>query len=208
MYTFHLSETCVQKTYDQVCKAYEQIFTRLELDVKKAVASVGTMGGSKSHEYHIESPIGEDKIIVCRKCSKAASIDLFEATEGDKITSQKSLCQIIKCNNALEPTELAQTYSDPPKRCIECAHTFILGDRYTKQIPIDSKSVIMGCYGIGVSRLMQSCVEAHALDLKFPEWPVEIAPYHIAIIPAKSGSKEFEKVIILNFVNSSFCWVI
>lgn len=154
MYTFHLNEECVEKTYTDICKAYETIFKRLELNVKKAVAAVGAMGGTKSHEYHLLCEVGEDKIVVCEKCGQAASVDVFDP---NKSTSQQTLCQLVKCGKQADGTKLYK-----PERAIECGHTFVLGDRYTKQIPIkiskDSR-VLMGCYGIGVSRLMQACVE-------------------------------------------------
>jgi prolyl-tRNA synthetase len=51
----------------------------------------------------------------------------------------------------------------------------------------------MGCYGIGVSRLMQACIEARHVDKTYPDWPLDIAPYQIGILPAKSGSKFEEK---------------
>lgn len=158
MYTFHASEECVEKTYAEVCRAYETIFKRLELNVKKAVASVGAMGGSKSHEYHILSDVGEDKILVCEKCGQAASMDVFDES---KKPTQSGLCQLVKCNqdSSSDTSELPG-----PKRAIECGHTFVLGERYTKQIPVKIggiTKILMGCYGIGVSRLMQACVEVY-----------------------------------------------
>lgn len=51
----------------------------------------------------------------------------------------------------------------------------------------------MGCYGIGVSRLMQACIEARNLEGQFPDWPLEIAPFQVGILPAKQGSKFEEK---------------
>ncbi len=96
------------------------------------------------------------------------------------------------------------------KRCIEVGHTFMLADRYSKCFPIelsggriqtaeksasnvDSSTVLMGCYGIGVTRLMQACVESRQVDGHYPAWPLEIAPYKVCIVTAKRGSKEAEK---------------
>ena len=155
MYTFHLSESCVEKTYEEVCKSYERVFKRLELDIKKAKASVGAMGGVRSHEYHVLSEVGEDKIFVCEKCGKASSLELFSTNN----IGQNDLCTGLKCENECGKSTESQL---EPKRAIECGHTFILGDRYTKQIPIPiqkEQKILMACYGIGVSRLMQACVE-------------------------------------------------
>lgn len=161
MYTFHVSDACVERTYAEICQAYELVFRRLELDVKKAVASVGAMGGSKSHEYHILSDVGEDKIVVCPTCGQAASVDVFENASGERLPlNQQTLCELVKCGSGGKTTRVEEKLEE--KRAIECGHTFVLNDRYTKHIPIkigNHKQVIMGCYGIGVSRLMQVCVE-------------------------------------------------
>ena len=195
MYTFHTNELSAESTYEKVCRAYETLFDRLDLSFIRADASVGAMGGRKSNEYHIESEIGEDKIFSCPKCQKSISIDLVEADalkENDQIEA-KQLCEIIGCNHLVDDTTLIK-----PKRCIEIGHTFLLGDRYTKHFPIHVKqkngdllnsAVTMGCYGIGVSRIMQACVESRHINKTYPDWPLDIAPFQIAIIPAKDGSK-------------------
>jgi prolyl-tRNA synthetase len=55
----------------------------------------------------------------------------------------------------------------------------------------------MGCYGIGVSRLMQACVEQRHVEAKYPDWPLEIAPFQVAIVPAKRGSGLDDKCLKL-----------
>jgi prolyl-tRNA synthetase len=152
MYTFHLTSECVEKTYNEVCKAYESFFSRLNLNYKKVAASVGSMGGRLSHEYHVESAIGEDTIFTCTHCGESISSDLIESKEN---INQEHLCKAIKsCNNKLEDTIFKKNVGH--QKCIEIGHTFILGDRYTKFFPInlknmkENKSVIMGCYGIGI----------------------------------------------------------
>ena len=189
MYTFHLSEKCVEKTYSDVCKAYETIFDRLDVPYLKTSASVGAMGGSKSHEYHVKSEIGEDRVFTCPNCKKSISADLVTESNSDKIELNK-LCELLKCGNECRTSnKIIES-----QNCIEVGHTFILGDRYTKYFPIKSgKDVVMGCYGIGVSRLMQACVESRQVDGRFPDWPLEIAPFKVMILPAKSGSKSEEK---------------
>ena len=200
MYSFHTSEACMKETYEQVGRAYERIFERLELSMLRATASSGAMGGTASHEYHIESPIGEDTVFVCRKCGECIAGDLAQEESPDKTPA----CS--KCGASIDETKL------DAKRCIELGHTFMLADRYTKCFPIklsggggggggartadgadSAASILMGCYGIGVTRLMQACVEARHVDAHFPAWPVEIAPFKVCIVTAKRGSKEADK---------------
>ena len=193
LYTFHFNEECANTTYDQVCKSYETVFERLDLNYIKASASVGAMGGKRSDEYHIISQsVGEDKIFTCEECKKSISFDLIEGG-ADELPSQAKICQAMKCGRNLGDKKINY------QRCIEIGHTFILGDRYTKYFPIEvgasqsGSKVTMGCYGIGVSRLLQACVEQNHVEKRFPNWPLEIAPFKIAIVPAKIGSKEEEK---------------
>ncbi len=71
---------------------------------------------------------------------------------------------------------------------IEVGHIFMLGDRYSKAMNatfIDKdgkeKYIIMGCYGIGVSRIMAAAVE-QSHDKDGIIWPISISPYQIHLI--------------------------
>lgn len=74
-------------------------------------------------------------------------------------------------------------------RGIEVGHIFQLGDKYSKALGArvldeDGGEVVMqmGCYGIGVTRVVAAAIEQHH-DEAGIIWPVAIAPYHIAIVP-------------------------
>lgn len=193
MYTFHINESSAEKTYDDVCRSYETIFEKLDLNYIKVLASVGLMGGKRSHEYHVAASVGEDKLFTCSKCSQSVNIDLIDL-ENEKNLTQLSMCQAIKCCRNLDEKDLEKKIEF--KKCIEIGHTFILGDRYTKYFNFNS-NLTMGCYGIGVSRLIQACVESNNVDKIYPNWPLDIAPFSVGIVPAKLGSKEEEKSQIL-----------
>ena len=149
-----------------------------------------------SHEYHVESPVGEDKIYACSNldCNKTASSDMIKS-ESENIT-HKSLCTSVNCS---KPTDDRKEIFY--KKCIEIGHTFILVDRYTKHFPIHlrkeesslGQKIIMGCYGLGVSRIIQACIESQHVDKIYPNFPPEISPYQICIVTARKGSKEEEK---------------
>jgi prolyl-tRNA synthetase len=77
------------------------------------------------------------------------------------------------------------------QRGIEVGHIFKLGCKYSDAMGFavmdrDQKrqSVIMGCYGIGVTRTMQACVEM-SCDENGIIWPMAIAPYHVEIVVMK-----------------------
>lgn len=86
-------------------------------------------------------------------------------------------------------------------RGIEVGNIFQLGDKYTKSMNMSyidenakSNTPIMGCYGIGVGRLMASVIEAKH-DERGPIWPVSIAPWKIsiAILNNKSENKSIQE---------------
>ncbi|MBN1871200.1 MAG: proline--tRNA ligase [Candidatus Omnitrophica bacterium] len=82
------------------------------------------------------------------------------------------------------------------KTSIEVGHTFKLGTKYSKALGanfLDSdgkeKPCIMGCYGIGVNRIIASCIEQNN-DKDGIIWPLEIAPYKVIILPLNMAHKE------------------
>jgi prolyl-tRNA synthetase len=86
---------------------------------------------------------------------------------------------------------------DPCPRCdgslvsyrgIEAGHIFILGTRYSQAMGAmfsddkqQQRALVMGCYGIGVSRLVATTVEQHHDDNGI-RWPMSVAPYHVHVV--------------------------
>lgn len=89
LYTFDLDHGSAMKTYEEVRAAYSTVFSRLQIPMLVVEASCGDMGGSKSHEYHIPSPLGEDNIIRCGMCDYSANEEIAEvvAPRQDEMTS-------------------------------------------------------------------------------------------------------------------------
>jgi prolyl-tRNA synthetase len=78
-------------------------------------------------------------------------------------------------------------------RGIEGGHIFVLGTHYSAKMKChfldennEEKPMVMGCYGIGVSRLVATAIEQHH-DENGIRWPMSIAPYHVVITPAGKG---------------------
>lgn len=92
LYTFDLDHESAMKTYEDVRAAYSNFFSRLRIPMLVAEASCGDMGGSKSHEYHMPSPLGEDNTIRCGECGYSANEEIAEvvAPRGDVASSDPS----------------------------------------------------------------------------------------------------------------------
>ncbi len=83
---------------------------------------------------------------------------------------------------------------------IEVGHVFILGTKYSEALQayytdVNSarKPMVMGCYGIGVSRTLAAVLEEHADDNGIV-WPVSVAPFHVHILKLSNKSDEVNKV--------------
>jgi prolyl-tRNA synthetase len=78
-YSFHLDDECLEKTYQIMFDAYCRIFERLELNFRPVLADTGSIGGEKSHEFHVLADSGEDDIAFSDGSDFAANIEKAEA---------------------------------------------------------------------------------------------------------------------------------
>ena len=166
LYSFYSNEEEAREFYERVKKAYFKIFRRCALQTILVEASSGTIGGKLSHEFQVEAEVGEDRILICSKCGYGANIE--------KIGEIK---KCPACRGILEK-----------KNSIEVGHIFYLGTKYSKAMSADfkdrdgkEKPILMGCYGIGLPRLMATIVEIHH-DEKGMIWPKEVAPFQLHLI--------------------------
>ena len=81
-------------------------------------------------------------------------------------------------------------------QCIEVGHIFQLGTKYTEALSAlfldetgKQQPIIMGCYGIGVSRLIATIIEVHH-DEKGIKWPLGVAPFAVEVLPVQAGDPE------------------
>src|SRR3990167_4274697 len=175
-YSFHVDPASLQETYQKMYDAYVAIFTRLDLKFRPVLADTGQIGGSFSHEFQVLADSGEDTIVYSDSSDYAANLERaenFEKTtpvkEGDKSPDGKGKLKFA--------------------RGIEVGHVFQLGDKYSKTMNLtvlgeDGKSLHpqMGCYGIGVSRIVAAAIEQNH-DGKGICWPAPMAPFQVVIIP-------------------------
>ncbi|XP_059621945.1 probable proline--tRNA ligase, mitochondrial [Phlebotomus argentipes] len=178
LYTFDGNETNALDTYHEVCATYERMLKHLGLGAfAKVEGDAGLMGGNLSHEYHLPATVGDDRLIACEKCGHAANLEAIP---------EEKRKECIKCGApALVITE-----------GIEVAHAFLLGDKYSTPLKANylqehglTESLAMGCFGVGVTRLVAAAVEVLSTETDI-RWPRRLAPFLVCLIPPKSGSKE------------------
>ena len=175
-YSFDRDQEGLKKNYQLMYEAYNKIFKRCGLDVVILEADSGAMGGDVSHEFMVEAPIGEDIILSCPSCHLKKGM---KNNEG-----QGELCP--GCRKGRLQSQVA----------IELGHVFQLGTKYSQAqgavfLDVDGKEkpLIMGCYGIGVSRLIAAIIEKNN-DEKGIIWPKEAAPFQVEILPLPGAGED------------------
>ncbi|VDM97419.1 unnamed protein product [Thelazia callipaeda] len=170
LYSFDTTYEKALNTYNMVNEAYKRIFyDKLGIDVYVVRADSGNIGGETSHEYHLLSKSGRDSIAYCAKCDVGISHDLFKRNRKP-------------CSSC---TEQCTTIVDT----VEIAHTFQLGDMFTKKFGANYRQqpLVMNCFGIGIGRMIAALIDSMSPSKKALRLPYVLAPFKIAVImPNKS----------------------
>mmetsp|Transcript_3847 Transcript_3847/g.4428 ORF Transcript_3847/g.4428 Transcript_3847/m.4428 type:complete len:447 (+) Transcript_3847:2-1342(+) len=202
MYSFHSDLEDISLFYNQVCASYENILNHLELDFVQVKADTGNIGGNHSHEYHIIADAGEDDLVCCDTGDYSVNIELLEIDPTDFVVSS---CSEPSCS-------CGGSGRLHLKKGIEIGHCFILGTKYSEPLKVlginaDQKRfpLIMGCYGIGVSRMMAAAIESGTVGNDKTNddsivWPEAIAPYEMVILtaPGKAGERQGRIDLVIN----------
>ncbi|MFJ7735195.1 proline--tRNA ligase [Lysinibacillus sp. NPDC097287] len=77
-YSFHATRESLDETYDDMYRAYSNIFSRLGLNYRAVIADAGSIGGKGTHEFMVLSEIGEDTIAYSDTSDYAANIEMAE----------------------------------------------------------------------------------------------------------------------------------
>ena len=174
-YSFNIDEASLQETYLLMRNTYKKILERIGLEYKIVKADSGAIGGDASEEFHVLAENGEDTIAISDASEFAINTELL-LNEGEDISSLEGKPS-PDGNGVIEI-----------KKGIEVGHIFQLGKIYTELMKVNvlnqegrAVDLFMGCYGIGVSRLVAAAIEQNNDD-KGILWPESIAPYEVNIV--------------------------
>lgn len=175
LYSFHTNQEDLDKYYEKMAKVYFNVFK--ELGIGKNTYLTLASGGSfskYSHEFQMATNAGEDIIYICQKC---------------KIAINKE----IKAENPRCPECGSENFKE--EKAVEVGNIFKLGTKYS--LPFDlrfrdkdgsEKPVIMGCYGIGLSRAMGAVVEQNYDEVGII-WPDNLSPFRCHLIVLGADKK-------------------
>lgn len=178
-YSFDRDIEGLNRNYQKMYDAYHRIFRRCGLNFLAVEADSGIMGGDVSHEFMVPAGGGEDTVVRCKAC-------LWASSNVSEEMQKKKVCR--KCGAELEL-----------HTAIEVGHIFKLGTKYSEAMGArfldadgQEKVIIMGCYGIGVNRIMASAIE-QGYDKDGIIWPQGISPYQVLIIPLNIQNETVKK---------------
>jgi prolyl-tRNA synthetase len=174
-YSFHTDIDCLKNTYEKMYKAYSKIFEAIGLNFRAVQADNGAIGGDGSHEFHVLADSGEDELVYSEETDFAAN---SEVAKNHPNRGKLKTC-----------------------RGIEVGHIFQLGTKYSEAMKAEfidesgkPKPLLMGCYGIGVSRIVAAAIE-QGHDEKGIIFPSSIAPFEVILTPiGYDKSEEVKKV--------------
>ncbi len=155
-YSFDKTEEDMMITYQKMFNVYSNIFSTLGLNVCTFSSDVGIMGGSLSHEFVIKSEFGE------------TVIEFDNWPKQPLHWEEKDNARVIEGQEAMD-TYTAKHENTQGNKYAEIGHIYALGQKYTQTFrllnPENQQPIFMGCYGIGVSRLVAILFENHIEDL-------------------------------------------
>lgn len=175
LYSFHKDQADLERFYEIAQKAYLKVFERLGLGDKTYLTYASGGSFSKySHEYQVLLPNGEDTIYISVEAEK----------KGQRIAVNK---EIYEAGKTTCPVTGGTEFRE--ENASEAGNIFQLGTRFSEPFGLqftDEKgqrqTAVMGCYGIGVSRLMGIIAEAFS-DKSGLVWPKAVAPAQVIVVP-------------------------
>ena len=174
MYSFHETQEDFDRFYTLAKESYLKIYERLGLVAKATEASGGAFTKKLSYEFMVLTDAGEDDILYCDSCSYCVNAEISTQKKDDECT---------RCNKG----KLARA------KASEVGNIFDLGTKYANDFSFTYKDKegkdqqpIMGCFGIGISRLMGVIVETFGDD-KGLVWPESVAPFSVHLVSLPAG---------------------
>ena len=181
MYSFHETQQDFERYYAEVKKAYFKIYERLGLTAKATEASGGAFTEKISYEFMVLTDAGEDDILYCDACDFGVNVEIAKEKEGEICTR----CGKGKLSKA---------------RASEVGNVFDLGQKFSKDFDLTfadkegkKQYPVMGCYGIGISRLMGVIAEKNN-DKNGILWPESVAPFtvHLLALNGVDGTRVYD----------------
>ena len=196
LYTFDKDEESMIESYKKIKSTYFKAFDEIGLDIVAVAADNGSMGGKNSEEIMALSKIGEDTILYDKETNQGLNVEVLEKENAEDYLRENYNIQDI---NKLKE-----------EKACELGHIFALGTKYSDSMDIkfidndnNRAPFFMGCYGIGVSRVLGLVYENNVIkengDVVGFSLPLSVTPYYLYII-SNDKKKEMAENIYEQFL--------
>ena len=175
LYSAHANEKDMWEFYWKVADAYLSIFKRMDLNAIVAEAAGGVFTDRITHEFQIESAVGEDTIYIADEWTYAKNDEVMKE-EDRKAANLRSI-------TAIEAGNIFAFGTDKYARSMNGVFTNVKGDK---------EPVWFASYGIGVTRLIGILAEVFHDDRGL-SWPKSVAPYDVHLISISSQNQSVIK---------------
>ena len=118
-YSFHLDQDCLDRTYEEMRRAYCRILDRLELRYRYVRADSGAIGGALSHEFHVLADSGEDEILYSDASDYAANVEHAPAPEPAPRPAPAEELRRVATPDARSVEEVGALLGLPPARIVK-----------------------------------------------------------------------------------------
>lgn len=177
-YSFDKDEEGMKKSYAIMHQVYLNIFRRLHIDIMPTVSDNGVIGGKVAEEFQAATPLGEDKILYDESQHLGINKEVLEFDNKEEYLKQLNIKDVSSLKE----------YSS-----IELGNNFQLGTKYSESMGLyyidengNNKPYYMGCYGIGLGRIIAVLIENNIIKyndkVKGFSLPYDVAPYKVQII--------------------------
>lgn len=202
-YSFDKTEEDMQKTYALMHQAYLNIFKRLGINIIPTVSDNGVIGGNIAEEFQAITNLGEDQLLYDEENNIGINKEVLYFENRDEYLAQLGVTDI---NNLKEVNS------------VELGNNFQLGTKYSCSMNLyykdengKDKPYYMGCYGIGLGRIIATIIENNVIrednKLKGFSLPLNIAPYKIQII-YKDDKKNQAEALYTSLTNQGIKCII
>jgi prolyl-tRNA synthetase len=189
-YSFDVDEAAAKISYNKMFMAYLRTYARLGLKAIPMRADTGPIGGDLSHEFIILAETGESEVYCDREWLSNDVLAADISYDSDLEPFFKKWTSLYAATDEKHDAATCPLAPDQliTARGIEVGHIFSFGTKYSKPMGATVTSpngeevpLVMGSYGIGVSRLVGAIIEA-SHDESGIIWPESVAPFKVALI--------------------------
>ena len=166
-YSFDRTKEEMHENFNKMHNVYENIFKRLGINIVSVISDGGTMGGKVSEEFQAITSLGEDVILYDEEKNIGINKEVLGLNDESYI-------------NGIDLSKMKEV------KAIELGNNFELGTKYSESMQLfytdengQNKPYYMGCYGIGLGRIIALIIENNAI-IKNNEFKGFVLPYNIS----------------------------